>query len=78
MFKPTPLQILLCAAWAGPVLWPQIGHAAAGDPVLKVAAGKTVQITQTTPLSKLVLGQGASVTATDGYSVTLKVNGVGR
>lgn len=78
MFKPTPLQILLCAAWAGPVLWPQIGHAAAGDPVLKVAAGKTVQITQTTPLSKLVLGQGASVTAPDGYSVTLTVNGVGR
>lgn len=78
MFKHTPLHTLLCAAWAGAALLPMASQAATGDPVLKVPAGQTVQITQTTPLSKLVLGQGASVTAPSGYSVTLSVNGVGR
>lgn len=78
MFKHTSLHILLCAAWASTTLLPMTSQAATGDPVLKVPAGKTVEITQTTPLSKLTLGKGASVTAPSGYSVTLTVNGVGR
>lgn len=78
MFKKSTLHTLVCAAWASSALFTASAQAAAGDPVLKVPAGQTVQITQTTALSKLVLGTGASLTAPDGYSLTLTVDGVGR
>jgi len=79
MFKKTQIHTLLCAAWAASAfLLPATSQAAAGDPVLKVPAGQSVQISQTTALSKLVLGTGSAITAPDGYSVTLTVDGVGR
>ncbi|NDY93839.1 hypothetical protein [Ideonella livida] len=78
MFKKTPLHALLCTAWATSSALSGSAHAAAGDPVLTVPDGQTMQIAQTTALSKLVLGAGASLTAPSGYSLTLTVDGVGR
>lgn len=41
-----------------------------------VAAGETWTVTETTKLWKLVIEEGATVNTTDGYSLTMTVNGV--
>jgi len=85
-FKQHTLHLLVCSALAGMAATATLpAQAASGTRlsataqgnVLKVASGDTFQIASTTTLSKLVLGEGAKVTAPDGYSVTLTVNGVG-
>lgn len=43
-----------------------------------VNANSTWVVDTTTKLSKLTIGDGASITAPDGYGVTLSVNGVGK
>jgi hypothetical protein len=45
--------------------------------VLRVPPGETVEVSRTTELSELSLGEGASLTAPDGYSLTLTVDGIG-
>jgi hypothetical protein len=41
-----------------------------------VQSGTTWQVTETTKLSSLTMGEGAAIKAPEGYSVTLTVNGV--
>lgn len=43
-----------------------------------VNADSTWVVDTTTKLSKLTIGDGAAITAPDGYSVTLSVNGIGK
>jgi hypothetical protein len=43
---------------------------------IEIEAGATWELAETTHLSELTLGNGATVTARKGYSVTLTVNGV--
>jgi hypothetical protein len=82
-FQRNTLHALVCAAWAA--LLPVATSAAAASAVqtadgstLKVPAGQTLEIAQTTALNKLVVGEGATLTAPSGYSLTLTVDGVGR
>jgi len=44
--------------------------------VKTVEAGAVLELAETTSLSELTLGEGSAITAPEGYSVTLTVNGV--
>ncbi|MGD8847913.1 MAG: hypothetical protein PVI54_20490, partial [Desulfobacteraceae bacterium] len=62
-------MMLVCPAAAGNPENPE-------GPVVSVLAGETWVVTETTELTGLIIYKDAAVTAEDGYSLTLTVNGV--
>jgi hypothetical protein len=73
--------VAVAAAMAPTLVAPATAHAASGrsgkeDARIEVAAGETLELTETTTASRLTIEEGGVITAPDGHRLTLTVNGV--
>jgi hypothetical protein len=74
------LTLVVLAIWISTAML--VSHAAAhghGSPtgtIVSVGAGETWEVTEVTKLTKLTIADDAIVTAAEGYSLTMTVNGV--
>jgi hypothetical protein len=71
------LKLVVAMIWISTlVLVPHAAARGSADPVVSVDAGETLTVTETTCLRQLSIADDAIVTAEEGYSLTLTVNGV--
>ncbi|MER5427781.1 hypothetical protein [Streptomyces sp. NPDC002588] len=76
--RPRALLVAVAAALAPTLTAPAVAHAAttkAGKRIT-VASGETLELTETTRASVLTIAEGGTITAPDGYRLSLTVNGV--
>jgi hypothetical protein len=74
------LTLVVLAIWISTVMLVSQtaahGHGSPPGPIVSVGAGETWEVTEITELAKLTIAEDAIVTAVEGYSLTMTVNGV--
>ncbi|MFE2431044.1 hypothetical protein ACFXJ5_30420 [Streptomyces sp. NPDC059373] len=73
--RPRALLVAVAAAMAPALAVPTVAQAATGKKIT-VAAGETLEISETTKAAVLTIEEGGAIAAPDGYSLTVTVNGV--
>jgi hypothetical protein len=75
--KKNSIKMLIALCMAAMLMLPLSACSSTPSGAVKsIEAGATLELAETTSLSELTLGNGATVTAPEGYSVTLTVDGV--